>query len=108
QEEPFPLPDVVLCPSAGDGCDADDGMDCLPMNWYISTVEVVIFQMIRVHHLEMTVLRQRLRRWWCRLSASKWRQGQTSCAREFPYRSAPLTTIVSRLGMCTHCMLPFM
>lgn len=40
QDEPFKLPDVVLCPSAGDGCDADHGSDCLPMDWYISSLGV--------------------------------------------------------------------
>jgi len=41
QDEPFKLPDVVLCPSAGDGCNGrDGGSDCLPMNWYLSSVEV--------------------------------------------------------------------
>lgn len=40
QEEPFALPDVVFCPSSGDGCDADDGMDCLPMDWRLSAIEV--------------------------------------------------------------------
>lgn len=40
QEEPFNLPDVVICPSAGDGCNGSDGSDCLPMDWFLSAVEV--------------------------------------------------------------------
>ncbi|CAM9430767.1 unnamed protein product [Scytosiphon promiscuus] len=39
KEEPFSLPDVVFCPAPGDGCDSDDGIDCLPMNWAMSALE---------------------------------------------------------------------
>ncbi|CAM9662370.1 unnamed protein product, partial [Ectocarpus sp. 4 AP-2014] len=40
KEEPFTLPDVVFCPSAGDGCNASDGRECSDdMIWFLSSVE---------------------------------------------------------------------
>eukprot|EP00752_Nemacystus_decipiens_P010358 g9228.t1 len=39
REEPFKLPDVVFCPGPGDGCDSNNGTDCLPMSWRLSALE---------------------------------------------------------------------
>lgn len=41
QNEAFGFPDVVVCPSAGDGCDDSNSTLCLPMDWYISTLSKV-------------------------------------------------------------------
>eukprot|EP00752_Nemacystus_decipiens_P005340 g4844.t1 len=39
KNEPFKLPDVVVCVSAGDGCNGNNGSACLPMNWSLSSYE---------------------------------------------------------------------
>ena len=41
QEEPFALPDVVFCPSAGDGCNDKDGQECSrELKWFMSSLKV--------------------------------------------------------------------
>ncbi|CAN0154115.1 unnamed protein product, partial [Pylaiella littoralis] len=108
-EEPFKLPDVVFCPSAGDGCCVKDGSDCLPMEWFISALEVSTRRVQKLVHLDqMRFLRLRPRRLCCQLYASTWKPQRTSGARSYPCRSAPLTTMASSLEMYAHYTLPSM